>query len=239
MTWLARTGPAAAPIAVGETASLQAAGRLRCAGCFLGAALLAAQVPADGQPPRVFYSKSFPGSVPAYVEIRVERDGKAEYKEAPNDDQPVRFQLKTGDADEIFALVEKLDRFRRPLESGLKVANMGLKTFRVDGPSEKSEVQFNYSQDLDALGLHDWFEKMTETVGHRILLERAVRYDRLGVNKILLHLQVTVEKNRLTAGDQLLPMLDRIAKNESFLNMARERAAALAEWIRNPKPKEE
>jgi hypothetical protein len=92
---------------------------------------------------------------------------------------------------------------------------------------------------MDAHALHDWFEKMTESVGHRIVLERAVRYDKLGVNKCLLHLQVTMEKNRLVAGAQLLPWLDRVANNESFLNMARERAAALAQQIRNGKPKAE
>ena len=46
---------------------------------------------ADG--PRLVYSKSFPGSVPAYVEITVERSGGAEYKEAPDDNQPLKFQL--------------------------------------------------------------------------------------------------------------------------------------------------
>ena len=35
--------------------------------------------------------------------------------------------------------------------------------------------------------------------------------------------------------EQYLPMLDRIAKNESFMHTARTHAAALAEAIRNPK----
>jgi hypothetical protein len=36
--------------------------------------------------------------------------------------------------------------------------------------------------------------------------------------------------------DQYLPILDRIAKNESYMHAARERAAEIAEAIRNPKP---
>jgi hypothetical protein len=40
------------------------------------------------------------------------------------------------------------------------------------------------------------------------------------------------------APDQFLPLLDRIAKNESFLHIARERAAGLAESIRKPPPPE-
>ena len=42
------------------------------------------------------------------------------------------------------------------------------------------------------------------------------------------------DRKRLVAPEQFLPLLDRIAKNESFLHMARERAAALAEAIRKP-----
>jgi hypothetical protein len=34
------------------------------------------------------------------------------------------------------------------------------------------------------------------------------------------------------AADQFLPMLDRVVRNESFLHIARDRAAGLAEGIR-------
>ena len=47
----------------------------------------------------------------------LERDGDGEYKEAPDDEQPLKFQLAEADTDEIFGLAEKLDRFKRPLES--------------------------------------------------------------------------------------------------------------------------
>ena len=36
-----------------------------------------------------------------------------------------------------------------------------------------------------------------------------------------------------------LPLLDRVVKNESYLNMARDRAGAIAETIRNGKGKAE
>src|SRR5882757_5480577 len=75
--------------------------------------------------PRLTYSKSFPGSSPAWVEITIERTGAGLYKEDPKDEDPLKFQLADADAGQIFALVDKLDRFSRPLESGLKVANMG------------------------------------------------------------------------------------------------------------------
>jgi hypothetical protein len=187
--------------------------------------------------PRLFYSKSFPGSVPAYVSVLVEKDGKAVYKEAPDDESPIELKLPEADTTAIFALAEKLDKFKRPLESNLKVANMGIKTFRYENGSEKNEVKFNYSLDEDAKALTDWFERIAETQMLHFLLERTVRFDRLGVNKALLQIEAAYDRNRLVALDRFLPLLDRVAKNDTYLHMARERAAALADAIRNPKPK--
>ena len=133
---------------------------------------------------------------------------------------------------DLFDLADKLGRFDRPLESPLRVAFMGMKTFRFDGGTEKHEVKFNYSEDVDARALADWFERIIETEQHLINLERAAKYDKLGVNKALLLLQVSFDRKRLVAPQQLLPMLDRIAKNDTYIHMARERAAGMADAIR-------
>ncbi|MBK5290923.1 MAG: hypothetical protein JJE04_04410, partial [Acidobacteriia bacterium] len=61
---------------------------------------------------------------------------------------------------------------------------------------------------------------------------------KLGAHKALLQMHAAMERNRLVALDQFLPLLDRVVKNDSYLNMARERAASLAEWIRNGPPPE-
>ena len=200
-------------------------------------ALLAA-VPALAQP-RLVYSKSFPGSVPPWVQITLERDGKAVYKESPDDEQPLKFEMSKEETSQIYGLAEKLEYFKNPLESGLKVANMGMKTFRWEDGAKSQEQKFNYSQDETARALQDWFEKMTESEQLFIAVERAVRYDKLGANKALLQLQAAMERGRLVGAAQFLPMLDRVIKNESFLHMARERAGVLADSIRNPKPKEQ
>ena len=193
---------------------------------------------ADGNAPRIVYSKSFPGSVPPYAEIIVERDGSAVYKDAPDDEQPMKFHLSEADTTEIFTLAAKLDKFTRKLESGLKVANMGVKTYRWEEAGTKNEQKFNYSEDLDAHALQDWFEKIAESEQHLISLERAARFDKLGVNKVLVQLEYAWDRKRLVAVDQYLPMLERVAKNEAYLNMARERAAYLADVFRG-KPKAE
>lgn len=199
------------------------------------AALLFALPLLAAETPTIYFSKSFPGSVPAFVSIRIDQSGAAEYSEDPTDENPLRFQISTADVNEIFTLAEKLGKFARPLESPAKVAKMGLKTFGFEQGSEKHEVKFNYSEDADARLLQDWFEKISESEQNLILLERAAKYDKLGVNKALLQLEMSMDRKRLVAPNQMLPMLDRIAKNESFLNMARSRAAGLADIIRAAK----
>ncbi|MSV29247.1 MAG: hypothetical protein EXQ52_11000 [Bryobacterales bacterium] len=197
--------------------------------------LLAALTLSAAAEPRLIYSKSFPGSKPAWCGITVEKNGASEYKEEPNDDNPLRFQLAEPDAAEMFALAAKLDHFKRPLESGLKVAMMGIKTFRIEDGDGGREVKFNYSEDADARALQEWFERISETEQHYINLERAVKYDKLGVNAAILHLQVTIDRKRLVAPEQFLPLLDRVVRNDSYLNMARSRAAGLAEAFRAQK----
>jgi hypothetical protein len=182
--------------------------------------------------PKITYIKSFPKSTPAYVEITVNKDGTGEYKEAADDDAPLKFQLTAKEAADIFTLANKLDRFSKPLDSGLKVAFTGKKTFRWEQGAEKRETTFNYSLVPEAQQLWDWFERISETELRFAVLERAAKFDKLGVNEALLQLQVSAERNRLVASGQFLPLLDRIVKNESYLHMARERAAGLADLFR-------
>jgi hypothetical protein len=79
-------------------------------------ALLAVAV-AWGVDPYVVYTKSFPGSTPAFVSIELQRDGQCVYKEAADDEQPARFKIAAEEAQDIYALAAKLGHFSRPLES--------------------------------------------------------------------------------------------------------------------------
>jgi hypothetical protein len=181
---------------------------------------------------RVIFTKSFPGSKPAYVQITIERDGSAVYKEDPKDENPVTFKLTEAETNTFFDLADRLGHFSKPLESGLKIANMGKKTFRWEGASTAKEQSFNFSEIPEAKELLDWFEKISQTEQNFIELEFAVRFDKLGVNMAVLHLEMTRDQKKLMAAAQFLPLLDKVTGNENIMHMARSRAAALAEGIR-------
>jgi hypothetical protein len=181
---------------------------------------------------RLYFSKSFPGSTPAYVAINLDKTGAGDYREEANDDNPVRFQLNEPDVAAMFDLAAKLGYFDHPLESPLKVAFMGKKTFRFVDGARKSEVQFNFSEDLSAEALADWFERISESEQLLTNLEVSAKYDRLGVMKALLLLESAYDHKRVVDTAQYLPLLDRIAKNESYMHQARMRAAGLADEFR-------
>ena len=210
------------------TGAVMGAARLALVWIGCGAVSLAAD---SG---RVIFTKSFPGSTPAYIGITLERSGAATYKEAEDDD-PDKFQIEGDAAGAIFDLASKLDHFARPVESGLKVANMGLKTFRWENGEERNEVKFNYSTDDNAKALWDWFEAISETERMLAELKRSVKHDKLGVHDALIAIEGQWQHRRLIGAAQFLPLLDQVIANEMYLHMARERAAQLAEAIRGAK----
>jgi len=185
--------------------------------------------------PRLYFSKSFPGSTPAFEAITVDKTGVGDYREEENDDHPVPFQLSPPEAAVMFDLAAKLGYFDHPLESPLKVAFMGNKIFRFVDGAKKNEVKFNYSEDLAAQTLADCFERIGESEQLLTSLEVSAKYDHLGVMKAVLLLESAYEQKRLVDMPQYLPMLDRIAKNESYMHQARLHAASLADQIRASK----
>lgn len=194
---------------------------------LIACALLATTIGAEE---RITFIKSFPGSTPAFVSLEVAKSGDLEYKEADADDHPVQAHMAQADADWLFDMAAKLDHFKGKLESGLKVANTGKKTFRYESPSgEKSESVFNYSTDVNAQQLLDKFEQIAESERAYINLDRAVHFDKLGVNDALAEIEELWLKKELAAPLQFVPLLTRIATHESFMHLARERASRLKE----------
>jgi len=196
-----------------------------------GLLLAIAGMSAAADVPRISYTKIFVGSDPAYMATTIDRNGAVTYRET-KDEEPEMFQMEADAVKAIFDLADKLDHFKKPLESGLKVAKTGDKTFRWENGTETSEAKFNYSLDENAKTLQDWFERVSESERALMLLRRNIRFDKLGVNDAVLRVDAAWSQKRLVGREQFLPLLDRVAKNETFINLARERAARLATTMR-------
>ena len=136
----------------------------------------------------------------------------------------------------MFSLAGKLGNFTRPVESGLKVAYLGQKTFRFEDGPTVHEVSFNYSLDPDAKQLLEVFERISDTEQRYLALDSAIHFDKLGVDHAILRVRMLWDAGRLICPEQFLPLLARIANNESFMHVDRERAASLSDEFRSGKP---
>jgi len=153
--------------------------------------------------------------------------GKVSYREDPTD-EPLNFELSTEDLSRLTAQVKDLDYFRVALAHPRKVAFTGEKTFGyIDSAGNRSETQFVYTENPNAKALASWFVKAGETARHRIELERAIRFDRLGVNKRLIAFQISLNKGRVISPEQMLPILIKISNNKKIIHLSRSRAGAL------------
>ena len=180
----------------------------------------------------IFFSRTFPGSGPPYFEVRVDSDGAAVYREAPDEEDPLTFTLTAEDRDWLFAQATELEHFNRKLASKRKVAFTGDKVLRFETDGEtKGEANFVYTEDETAAGLVSWFLRVSETERYYIDLERAVQFDRLGVNDSLLNLHTAYDKGRIVAPAQFLPLLEKVVAQKKIMHVARARASALIERI--------
>jgi hypothetical protein len=198
--------------------------------------LLAALGVATAAPPKLTFTKSFPGSVPDYCSVEIDKTGALTYKESPTDDQPIKTQVPESDVTPLFELAQQLEFFKSPIESGLKVANTGKKTFRYESAEgQAAEVVFNYSTIVVAQQLLDRFENIAATERAWIDLDRTVHFDHLGINDSLAQVEDLWIKKQLIAPGQFVPLLTRITSRESIMHLARDRAARLKDEFEAPK----
>jgi hypothetical protein len=195
--------------------------------------LLSAYLPAAT--PSLTYTRIFPGSVPDYIYINIDRSGALQYKESPKDDQPLKVQLQDSETAPLFDMAGKLDHFKSPLESGLKVAFTGKKTFRYENEAgTATEATFNYSINETAQALLARFEQIASTERAYNELDQTIHYDKLGVNDALAQVESLWLRKQLIAPQQFLPLLTRISKHETFMHLVRERAAKLSDEFTAP-----
>jgi len=197
---------------------------------LLGAATVRAAGPAT-----ITFRKVFKSSSPEYAEIRVDEQGHGSYDIRQLDDppNPENFQVGPAVTQTIFVLASKLNNFQgAPLNLRRRIAYLGEKTFRYERDGLRYETSFNYTENSTANRLLDLFEGLVRQQAYLQTLQRTMRYDHLGINEVLARLQTDLAKKAIPEPAHLLPLLDQIAANTEYLNIARERARAIATRIR-------
>jgi len=77
------------------------------------------------------------------------------------------------------------------------------------------------------------FEGLTRQESDLSDLQRTMRYDRLGVNDVVLQIQSDYDSKQLPEPERFLALLDQLAGDAKFIDIARDRARTLAGQIRS------
>jgi hypothetical protein len=184
----------------------------------------------------ITFRKVFKSSYPEFVEIKIAESGTGTYdiRQLTDDPSPQPMEVDPSVVQKIFTLAGKLHDFDGiHLEMHRRIANLGQKTFQYQNGPVTHAVSFNYTQDSNASKLLDIFESLARQQNDLSDLRRAMRYDRLGVNDVLLQVQQDYDRNLLIEPQKFLASLDQLAADEHFINIAREKAHDLATRIRS------
>jgi len=92
-----------------------------------------------------------------------------------------------------------------------KIANLGEKTFRWENGTESFEVKVNYTLNAPAVQLLQICEGLARQQELLELLQRRMKYDRLGVNDALMQFETDLNKGVFPEPQRGLPLLDQIA----------------------------
>lgn len=183
----------------------------------------------------ISYRRVFKGSSPEFIEIKIEDHGKAsfEIRQLEEDPDAEPFEVGSPVRQKIIELAADLKNFAiADLDIQKRIANLGQKTFRYERDAEVHETTFNYTLNASATQLMQIFEGLARQQSDLVLLERRVKYDRLGVNDALRQFESDMDHRLLPEPERLLPVLDQIGADSHFVEIARTRARAIAERIR-------
>ena len=186
---------------------------------------------------KLTFRRVFKGSSPEFIEITVREDSDTaayEIRQLDEDAGSLPFQVSPTWRTKMFDLAAQLKHFQgQDLDVHRKIANLGEKTFRWESGAEVHEAKFNYTLNSAAAQLLQIFEGLARQQEHVDLITRRMRYDRLGINDALLQFESDLNRSLLPEPQRVLPMLDQIASDSRFVDIARQRARSLAERIRH------
>jgi hypothetical protein len=202
--------------------------------CLTACTAVSAPAPSGA---KLTFRRLFKGSTPELIEISVREDSDIaayEIRQLDEEAGSSPFQVGAGLRAKMFDLAAQLKRFQgQDLDVHRKIANLGEKTFRWESGAEVHETKFNYTLNPAAAQLLQIFEGLARQQEHVDLIQRRMRYDRLGINDALLQFESDLNRSLLPEPQRVLPMLDQIAGDSRFVDIARQRARTLAERIRH------
>jgi hypothetical protein len=174
------------------------------------------------------------GSIEFYgLELDGKGKGKFNFKKRQEDALEIDFELKPAKVETLLSYFVRADFLNetKNFVSPRKVADMGLKTVRFENGARKREVTFNYTEDRTMMDIVDFFENLCQQEKSLFEMGLALKYDRLGIPKKLDELERNLTAKRIVEPERFAPVLEKIYRDESLMNLARTEAKKILSKI--------
>ena len=186
---------------------------------------------AGSDPYRLIVDYDRPGLLVPHWRITIPPHGQGEYTGKPekgNDPGVVTFDISEAGRAKLGALLDR-SKGMQPCETKSKgLANMGSKAVTyapASGP--EAHCTFNYTDNKPLGETLDYMLAMVNTLQAGLELDRLHRYDRLGLDPVIIHLSEDVKEGRATEIGAIRPTLESLVTDDALLERVRTRAQQL------------
>ncbi|MGH9669799.1 MAG: hypothetical protein ACRD3A_06790 [Terriglobales bacterium] len=198
--------------------------------------------------PSVTFSQAFPRVEPAYFSLRIDSAGHAAYESRREEGRPgqpelgepnrIEFEVSRATARRIFELARSLDYFHGDWDfKKHRIADTGRKTLIYSDSARTYQTTYNWSENSAIQELTDIFQGISNTQEAAYELDRLRRYDRLGLNRQLQHMEEMAKGGWLRELQVIAPVLEKLAGDNEIMHIARQRAQRLLQMAASPPPK--
>ncbi|HWR13647.1 MAG TPA: hypothetical protein VN577_02375 [Terriglobales bacterium] len=190
--------------------------------------------------PEITFTLNWPQAITPYYSISISSTGKASYQSSSKpsgegDPYMLKFVASEPTRTKLFDLAKQVNYFKGDFnyKKG-KLAFTGDKTLAFKDNHQRQQTSYVWSSNLQIQQITSIFQGISETIERGRSLAEKYRFDKLGVDSELKKMEEAAGDGRLEEIGAIQPILSRIAKDTSMMNITRRRAEALLAKI--PKP---
>jgi hypothetical protein len=203
---------------------------------FICLALCSFAIAQDAKTATVSFTLDFPQSIPDHYALSVSTDGHAEYnstgKLTPDSEPPdpfhLDFTISPATRQKIFDLSAKAKYFDGKVDSGKKnLASTGKKVLSYRDGQRSTQAEYNYSPVPAVQELTTLFQNISTTLEFGRRLDYYHHYQKLALEDELKRMEEMTRDKNLDEIQAVAPILQKIATDQSVINVSRARAQRL------------
>jgi hypothetical protein len=183
--------------------------------------------------PTITFTQNWQDAFPPFYSIGIGATARGAYQSTPKpnnvgDPYYLKFVVSNETLTKLFDLSRQLNFFDGNWDfKKSKIAFTGTKTLHYKNGDQEHETSYNWSDNVQMQQITAIFQNISETIELGRKLEDTYRFDKLGVDAVLKRMEQAAKDNRLIELQTVQPILVRIAKDTSMMNISRRRAEFL------------